>query len=262
MPARRHHPVALPQVPPADLRAAGRAGPRGAHAANAVENGAVAHAYVFAGPRGTGKTSTARILAKALNCVGHGRRARSPAPRATPCGVCRLCASIAAGASLDVIEMDAASQPQHRRRARPARHGRLRPRRAAASRSTSSTRSTCSPREAFNALLKTLEEPPANVVFVLATTEPHKMPETIVSRCQRFDFRRPHVHDAASSSSLAREIARPTRAWTPDEPEPPWQRSPATRRAASATPSAPWTSSLTFSDGQRSRPPTCSTRSA
>ena len=176
---------------------------------NAVETDAVAHAYVFAGPRGTGKTSTARILAKALDCVG-ADDAPVERPTATPCGVCRHCVAIASGVSLDVIEMDAASN----RRIEDVRELR--------------DKIAFTPvdgrfkvyiidevhmltHEAFNALLKTLEEPPANVVFVLATTEPHKIPETIISRCQRFDFRRPQVRDIAHllGSIVERENARP-----------------------------------------------------
>jgi len=176
---------------------------------NAVETDAVAHAYVFAGPRGTGKTSTARILAKDLNCVGTDE-APVAAPTATPCGVCRHCVAIAAGVSLDVIEMDAASN----RSIDDVRE--LRDRIAFAPvdgrfKVYIIDEVHMLTREAFNALLKTLEEPPANVVFVLATTEPHKIPETIISRCQRFDFRRPQVRDIARllATIVERENARP-----------------------------------------------------
>jgi DNA polymerase-3 subunit gamma/tau len=175
---------------------------------NAVETDAVAHAYVFAGPRGTGKTSTARILAKALDCVGTDD-APVARPTATPCGLCRHCASIAAGVSLDVIEMDAASN----RSIDDVRE--LRDRIAFAPvdgrfKVYIIDEVHMLTREAFNALLKTLEEPPANVVFVLATTEPHKIPETIISRCQRFDFRRPQVRDIARllATIVERENAR------------------------------------------------------
>jgi DNA polymerase-3 subunit gamma/tau len=176
---------------------------------NAVETDAVAHAYVFSGPRGTGKTSTARILAKALDCVGTDA---SPVerPTATPCGVCRHCVAIAAGVSLDVIEMDAASN----RSIDDVRE--LRDKIAFAPidgrfKVYIIDEVHMLTREAFNALLKTLEEPPANVIFVLATTEPHKIPETIISRCQRFDFRRPQVRDIARllASIVERENARP-----------------------------------------------------
>jgi len=176
---------------------------------NAVETDAVAHAYVFAGPRGTGKTSTARILAKALDCVGTDA---SPVerPTATPCGVCRHCVAIAGGVSLDVIEMDAASN----RSIDDVRD--LRDKIAFAPvdgrfKVYIIDEVHMLTREAFNALLKTLEEPPANVVFVLATTEPHKIPETIISRCQRFDFRRPQVRDIARllDTIVERENERP-----------------------------------------------------
>jgi DNA polymerase III subunit gamma/tau len=175
---------------------------------NAVETDQVAHAYIFAGPRGTGKTSTARILAKALNCVGaDGTLDR---PTATPCGVCRHCVPIADGVSLDVVEMDAASN----RSIDDVRD--LRDKIAFAPvdgrfKVYIVDEVHMLTREAFNALLKTLEEPPDNVVFVLATTEAHKIPETIVSRCQRFDFHRPQVADIVRllAGIVERENARP-----------------------------------------------------
>ena len=147
----------------------------------AIETDKVAHAYLFSGPRGTGKTSTAKIFARAMNCV-HG-------PTAHPCNACEACLHIMSGESLDVVEIDAASN-----------------------RSIEDIRTLRETikfmpveghkkiyiideihmltTEAFNALLKTLEEPPAHVIFILATTEPERIPLTILSRCQRYEFRR------------------------------------------------------------------------
>ena len=175
---------------------------------NAVGTDTVAHAYVFAGPRGTGKTSTARILAKSLNCIGTTEHPVQR-PTAAPCGACDHCRTIADGVSLDVVEMDAASNRSiddirdlRDKVAFAPVQGRFKV--------YIIDEVHMLTREAFNALLKTLEEPPANVVFVLATTEPHKIPETIVSRCQRFDFRRPQVGDIARLLRLIveRENAR------------------------------------------------------
>ena len=149
--------------------------------ANAINLNKISHAYLFTGPRGTGKTSIARILAKSLNC--------QQGPTLTPCEVCPSCVEIRNSTPMDVIEIDAASN-----------------------RSVEDARNILEKiqyvptngkfkiyiidevhmltNQAFNALLKTLEEPPENVIFILATTEPHKVLETITSRCQRFDFRR------------------------------------------------------------------------
>ncbi len=174
---------------------------------NAIETDAVAHAYIFSGPRGTGKTTTARLLAKSLNCIGPDGALELPT--ATPCGVCRHCLTIATGTSLDVIEMDAASNnsvDDVRDLREKISYAPVEGRRKVYIVDEVHMFSN----SAFNALLKTLEEPPANVVFVLATTEPHKIPETIISRCQRFDFRRPQVRDIAAllASIVERENGR------------------------------------------------------
>ena len=147
----------------------------------AINTGRIAHAYIFTGIRGTGKTSTARILAKALNCLS------SDGPTATPCGVCENCRAIAAGQHIDVMEIDAASHTGvdnmrdilDAAQYRPT-NGRYKVYIIDEVHMLSTS--------AFNALLKTLEEPPAHVIFILATTEIRKVPVTILSRCQRFDL--------------------------------------------------------------------------
>ncbi len=148
---------------------------------NAIESERLAHAYLFVGPRGIGKTSTARILAKALACEkGTGSE---------PCNTCATCAEITAGSSMDVIEIDAASS-SHVEDVRELRDNvRFAPVRNRFKMYIIDEVHMLSA-AAFNALLKTLEEPPAHTKFVLATTEVHKVPATIISRCQRFDFRR------------------------------------------------------------------------
>jgi DNA polymerase-3 subunit gamma/tau len=152
---------------------------------NAVEQGKVHHAYLFVGSRGTGKTSMAKILARSLNCERGG-------PTVSPCGECESCLTIASGSSVDVIEMDAASN----RSVDDVRD--LRERVAYAPTGGRwkvyiLDEAHMLTKEAWNAFLKTLEEPPPNTVFVLATTEAHKVMATIADRCQRFDFQRPSL---------------------------------------------------------------------
>lgn len=148
---------------------------------NAVSTNKLSHAYLFAGPRGTGKTTTARILAKALNCIN--------GPTPTPCNICSVCQEISGGQSLDVIEIDGASNNsvddirslRENIRYSPA---------GGKSRVYIIDEVHMLTDSAFNALLKTLEEPPAHAIFIFATTHPHEVPATVSSRCQRFDFRR------------------------------------------------------------------------
>ncbi len=148
---------------------------------NAIAQNKVAHAYIFSGPRGVGKTSTARILAKALNCVN--------GPTSEPCGSCQSCMAVSDGSSIDVSEIDGASNTgvdnirDLRERVRYAPSGGRYKVYIIDEVHMLST-------SAFNALLKTLEEPPPHVIFVLATTEPKKIPPTVLSRCQHLPFRR------------------------------------------------------------------------
>jgi DNA polymerase-3 subunit gamma/tau len=179
---------------------------------NQVEAGRISHAYLFSGPRGTGKTSAAKVLARAINCESNDR--------GEACGKCKPCIELSSEANMDIVEIDAASNNSVDRVREMIENVKYMP---AVGRyrvyivdevhmlSTS----------AFNALLKTLEEPPAHVVFILATTEPHKLPATVLSRCQQFQFRRISADDmvgllegvlgqegASAEKEALREIAR------------------------------------------------------
>ncbi len=145
----------------------------------AILTGRVGHAYLFTGARGVGKTSAARILAKALNCV--------TGPTATPCGQCDVCQGVASGDDVDVIEIDGASNRGIDEIRQLRQNVAVRPSRARFKVYIIDEVHMLT-KEAFNALLKTLEEPPEHVKFIFATTEANKIPITILSRCQRFDF--------------------------------------------------------------------------
>src|SRR3954451_23759144 len=148
----------------------------------AIESGRIAHAFLFCGTRGTGKTSMARILAKALNCES------SDKPTTKPCGKCESCLGIAHGDDIDVIEIDAASNTGVDNVRSIIENSAYRPARSRFKVYIIDEVHMLS-KAAFNALLKTLEEPPEHVKFILATTEAEKVLQTILSRCQRYDFR-------------------------------------------------------------------------
>jgi DNA polymerase III subunit gamma/tau len=178
---------------------------------NAVQRDKVHHAYLFVGSRGTGKTSMAKILAACLNCERNPAHPTPGQPTIEPCGVCDSCVSIARATSLDVIEMDAASNnsvDDIRELRDSVAYAPVSGRRKVYILDEAHMLSTA----AWNAFLKTLEEPPPNTVFVLATTEANKVPATVVDRCHRFDFHRPTVEPIASvvrRAAQAESIAIP-----------------------------------------------------
>lgn len=157
---------------------------------NAIRQDRIHHAYIFSGPRGVGKTTTARILAKALNCLNRGEDGE-------PCNQCESCTAITAGRSMDVVEIDGASNNSVED-VRALRDNAKYPPVNGAYKLYIIDEVHMLSTSAFNALLKTLEEPPKHLVFVFATTEPHKVLPTILSRCQRFDFRRMQIEDIVS----------------------------------------------------------------
>ncbi|MEF3303241.1 DNA polymerase III subunit gamma/tau [Paenibacillus sp. GYB003] len=159
---------------------------------NSLREGRLTHAYLFNGPRGTGKTTAAKILAKAVNCEN--------GPAEEPCNECSACRRITEGAVMDVVEIDAASNrgvEEIRDIREKVKYAPTEVRQKVYIIDEVHMLTT----EAFNALLKTLEEPPGHVMFILATTEPHRLPATIVSRCQRFDFRRVPLEEQVSRLS-------------------------------------------------------------
>jgi DNA polymerase-3 subunit gamma/tau len=160
---------------------------------NQIAEDSVGHAYLFSGTRGTGKTSMARLLAKGVNCLSDGER---------PCGVCSNCTAIKSGAFVDVIEIDAASN-NGVDNVRELRESVIYPPSVGRKKVFIIDEVHMFSKGAFNALLKTLEEPPEHVIFILATTEPNKLPATILSRCLRFDFTRV---DAAAIIKGMRDI--------------------------------------------------------
>ncbi len=164
---------------------------------NAISSGRVAHAILFSGPRGTGKTTVARILAKAMNC--------KEGPTAVPCNVCTSCNEITAGKAVDVFEIDGASNNSVDQVRELRENVKYMPAHSLYKIYIIDEVHMLST-AAFNALLKTLEEPPSHVMFMFATTEPHKIPITILSRCQRHDFRRMDLNSISSHmASLCRQ---------------------------------------------------------
>jgi len=167
---------------------------------NEIESEKIAHAYLFSGPRGVGKTTTARLFARAINCTKR--------KGAKPCGTCQSCTTIMNGKSFDLQEIDAASHTGvDNVRENIIENARFTPQQATYKVYIIDEVHMLSA-SAFNALLKTLEEPPEHVIFILATTEVHRVPETIISRCQRFDFKRVSVSDLVSRLELLSKMEK------------------------------------------------------
>ncbi|MCE7959788.1 MAG: DNA polymerase III subunit gamma/tau, partial [Acidobacteria bacterium ACB2] len=199
---------------------------------NAVTQDRLAHAYLFSGPRGVGKTTSARLLAAAINCHASDR------PTPSPCGTCASCTEVLEGRSIDALEIDGATHgkvDQARDLIEVVAFAPVRDRRKVFIIDEVHAISAA----AFQALLKTLEEPPSHAVFILATTERHKIPATILSRCQRFDFRR--LTDGEVAERLA-DIARREGFSVGDEPGP--EGGPRVERAALSMLGAAATGSL------------------
>jgi DNA polymerase III subunit gamma/tau len=173
---------------------------------NSIRLERIAHAYLFSGPRGVGKTTTARIFAKALNCPN--------ARDGEPCNTCDTCVEISQGRCIDIIEIDGASN-NGVEQVRTIRDSvRYMPSREKYKMYIIDEVHMLS-KGAFNALLKTLEEPPAHAIFIFATTEPHKLPPTVLSRCQRYDFRRIAIEDIVGQLGRICLQSRASRRRTP-----------------------------------------------
>ncbi|MDR3224772.1 MAG: DNA polymerase III subunit gamma/tau [Clostridiales Family XIII bacterium] len=169
-----------------------------------IAAGNVGHAYLFSGTRGTGKTTIARLLAKGVNCLNGGDGPVADGGAVRPCGICEHCVEIKNGAFIDVVEIDAASNNSVDD-VRDLREILVYPPQLGRKRVFIFDEVHEFSKQAFNALLKTLEEPPENILFILCTTEPNKLPQTILSRCQRFDFRR------VAASEIAEGMKRITK---------------------------------------------------